>query len=139
MNSKKLISDEVMRECADGYELIGEKCADCGCINFPPRGFCTQCLSEHMEKVPLSKKGILYSYTVARMPTIRFDAPWAMGYVDLPEGVRVFAPIRGHEDHKYEIGEEMELEFFDAWRETDAEQNEVPVTAYRFVSTEAKK
>ena len=46
-----------------------------------------------MEALVLSRRGRLYSYTVGRMDSTHFKAPYSVGLVDLPEGVRVFAPL----------------------------------------------
>lgn len=44
-----------------------------------------------MEAVALSAQGRIYSYTIVRQAPAGFQTPYATVYVDLPEGVRVFA------------------------------------------------
>ena len=57
----------------------------------------------------MSRRGKLYSYTIGRMASTHFQPPYAVGLIDLPEGVRVFAPLMMTEDESYTIGMEMEV------------------------------
>jgi uncharacterized OB-fold protein len=63
-----------------------------------------------MERVPLGRVGTLYSFTIVYVAPRGFTAPYAVGYVDLPEGLRVFAPIIGwHSPADLEMGRSVEL------------------------------
>jgi benzoylsuccinyl-CoA thiolase BbsA subunit len=46
-----------------------------------------------MERVRLARRGVLYSFAAVHVAPRGFDAPYVAGYVDLPDGVRVFAQI----------------------------------------------
>lgn len=46
---------------------------------------------DHMEKRALSKQGKLVSYTVSYVGPEGFTPPYAYGWVDLPEGIRLFS------------------------------------------------
>jgi uncharacterized OB-fold protein len=46
-----------------------------------------------METTPIGREGTLYTYTIIHQPPPGFEAPFAVGYLDLPEGVRVFAHL----------------------------------------------
>ncbi len=46
-----------------------------------------------MAEVRLSRRGKLYSYSVIHVSSPGFKAPYAVGYVDLPEGPRVFGHL----------------------------------------------
>ncbi len=48
-----------------------------------------------MGEVRLSRRGKLYSYSIIHVNTPGFKAPYAVGYVDLPEGPRVFGHLDG--------------------------------------------
>jgi uncharacterized OB-fold protein len=77
----------------DGPRLIGAECADCGKRVFPPAAVCPECMGETMKPLKLSREGKLYSYTVFHQG-VRWIAPgYIAGYVDMPEGVRVFTHI----------------------------------------------
>lgn len=71
--------------------LIGSKCPQCGKHVFPAKKVCPACFDERMEEISLSTKGRVYSYTIVRQAPTGFKVPFATVYVDLPEGVRVFA------------------------------------------------
>jgi uncharacterized OB-fold protein len=96
-----------------GY-LIGSRCGSCGTVSFPRRRVCPGCLErEAIDEIPLSRKGILYTYSVNRQAPLGFTAPYVTGKVDLPEKVRIFSLITGVEpdDSALRIGQPMELVF----------------------------
>jgi uncharacterized OB-fold protein len=77
--------------------LLGSRCSACGAFSFPQQALCTQCFTEGtLKEHPLSNRGILYSFTIVERETLApkgFKVPYAYGYVDLPEGVRVLSKI----------------------------------------------
>ena len=62
-------------------------------------------------EVKLSPRGKLYTYTIVRVPTPGFKVPYAFGYIDLPEGVRVVSQIQATEplEDNLKLGMDMEL------------------------------
>lgn len=97
-----------------GPRLIGSRCLDCGEIFFPTRndGFCTHCQSENLEEIQLSSHGKIYSYTIVmqRPPVYyRGTVPYAIGYVELPEGVRVETLFSINNLEQLRIGLDVEL------------------------------
>ena len=58
-----------------------------------------------MAATPLSRRGVLYCYSVVHVNQPGFTAPYVVAYVDLPEGPRVF----GHLDGPAELGSEVEI------------------------------
>jgi uncharacterized OB-fold protein len=117
----------VFEEDAAGNRLIGNKCKSCGKIYFPKAQFCFNCFDREMEEVGLSRRGKLYSYTIGRMASTHFQPPYAVGLIDLPEGVRVFAPLIMTQDETYRIGMEMELVIEELWQE-----NHNQIIGYKF-------
>jgi uncharacterized OB-fold protein len=117
----------IFEEDAGGGRLLGNKCKSCGKIYFPKAQFCFDCFDKGMEEVGLSRRGKLYSYTIGRMASTHFRPPYAVGLIDLPEGVRVFAPLIMTEDETYTIGMEMELVIEELWRENHNE-----IIGYKF-------
>ncbi len=93
---------------SEGF-LLGSKCESCGAHFFPVREACSGCLHDELETVRFSTTGTLYTFSVVRQSTPEFEVPYALGYLDLPEGVRVMAQLTGREPEDYEIGMEMEL------------------------------
>jgi uncharacterized OB-fold protein len=108
--------------------LIGSRCGNCGAHFFPVREACAGCLHGDLETVRFSTTATLYTYSVVRQSTPQFEVPYALGYVDLPEGVRVLSQLTGRDPEDYELGMDMELvvEPFG----TDEEGNEM--AGYRF-------
>ncbi len=92
----------------DGH-LVGSSCGSCGAHYFPTREVCARCLSEEMDTVALSGRGVLYTFTVIRQSTPAFEVPYILGYVDLPERVRVMGQITGCEPEDVSIGMELEM------------------------------
>ena len=90
-----LAGDAVVREAGGAAHLVGSECRDCGARVFPPAAVCPQCMSESMARVALSRRGTLYSWSVVHAAPRGWTLPYVAGYVDLPEGVRVFAHIVG--------------------------------------------
>ena len=114
-------------EGPEGGILLANKCKSCGQVFFPKAVFCLTCFDEDMEELKLSQRGKLYSYAIGRMPSMHFEPPYAIGYVDMPEGVRIFAPLKMMEDKPFAIGMDMEVVIEKLWQE---EENEV--IGYKF-------
>jgi hypothetical protein len=77
--------------------LLTTRCADCGTLGFPPRNLCRACWSRAVRWVELAPRGTLYSFTrVHVVPgAFRGDAPYAIGIVDLADGVRLMCRMVG--------------------------------------------
>ena len=76
-------------QCEGGARLIGSECGDCGHRLFPTAAVCPNCMSENMTRLPLSRDGRVYSFTVLRQAPPGFESPSIIAYVDMPEGVRI--------------------------------------------------
>jgi uncharacterized OB-fold protein len=111
----------------DGGRLHANRCKACGRVYFPKAPFCFDCLARELDEVILSRRGKLYSYAIGRMASTHLQPPYVVGLVDLPEGVRVFAPLELKEDRTYRIGMDMEVYIDDLWQE-----DERRVIGYKF-------
>lgn len=93
--------------------LLGSKCRNCGKYWFPQHIACLNCSSDVMDRAALSRRAKLYAFTIVEWPSLRPPNypvfPYAYGYLDLPEGPRVLAALRGCELHSLKIDMEMEL------------------------------
>ncbi|MEM0215431.1 MAG: Zn-ribbon domain-containing OB-fold protein [Archaeoglobaceae archaeon] len=69
-------------------KLIGLKCKDCGAITCPPKNTCNKCSSRNLERVLLSGKGVIKSYTVTYIAPMGYEkeAPYTVALVELLEG-----------------------------------------------------
>lgn len=126
---KKLNADSWNRISDDEAVLLMSECADCGKKDFPPLRFCPSCHSEHLEKKEMSRVGTLYSFSRVHIKHKLYPAPYIVGYVDFPEGLRVFGQIRASAD-ELRIGMKVATSVCNFGEEEEA------VTAYCFVPAE---
>jgi uncharacterized OB-fold protein len=83
-----------------GSRLRGSRCAGCAVAAYPAESACPRC-GGPAEPVALSGTGTLWTWTVQRyapksppyVPPAAGFTPFAVGYVELPEGVRVLAAL----------------------------------------------
>jgi len=84
-----------------GRSLTGSRCQHCGTVAFPPARGCQSCGRSSQELLELGGRGTVWGFTVQRfapksppyvVPEGGF-VPFAVGYVDLPEGVKVEAVL----------------------------------------------
>lgn len=111
--------------------LEGSRCPDCGDTFYPPRHVCLSCYREGLDRVALSRRGKLHTFTVARMslPKALVTAPYVIAQVELPEGVIIPTVLTGIEPEEARIG--MELELVVEKASTDADGNEVMAFKFR--------
>jgi uncharacterized OB-fold protein len=87
------------------------KCTECGRVYFPKRVFCTECGSDRpMLEYLLTGPGKLYSHSLIHAAPKAFAPPYAVGYVDLPENVRVLGQIVGWRNSSLDQGTVMAVE-----------------------------
>jgi len=90
-----------------------------------------------MREVNLSQNGTLYTYTTVYRGKPNFKVPYSVGYVDLKDGVRIFAPLFDVVPEELRVGMEMELVF----REMDwvSGQEETLVYGFKPVRKEGER
>jgi uncharacterized OB-fold protein len=100
----------VFKDGEHGYYLIGGKCSSCEEIVFPKPAICPRCTGMRIEEVPLSRKGILYTYTEVyqKPPDYGGTLPYIIGRVLLPEGVFVLSQLDA-EFNDLKVNMKMEL------------------------------
>ena len=77
-------------DAADKGEFVGEACADCNKLRFPPRPMCPHCHSVKRTVVPLSGRGTGYTGIQPRPPApFGFKEPPIVVTVELEEGYRL--------------------------------------------------
>jgi uncharacterized OB-fold protein len=77
------------------FVLIGGRCGACGLCMFPRAPVCSSCTSEEVTAQQMPKSGTLYAFSVVHSGPRRWLKPYVVGYVDLPNDVRVFAHLKG--------------------------------------------
>ena len=75
--------------------LIGGRCGDCGSQTFPRVPVCAACMSETIKPEAMPRSGTLYAFSVVHVAAKKWRKPMRVGYVDLPNGARVFTHLDG--------------------------------------------
>jgi uncharacterized protein len=110
------IADGLFTGSPDTPQLVGSRCTRCREVTFPKQSSCPACTSDSTEEVLLARRGTLWTWTIQRFPppppfigdTEHFE-PYGVGYIELPEGVRVESRLTTADPGALEIGMEMEL------------------------------
>jgi uncharacterized OB-fold protein len=137
------VAEPLFRWSDDGVFLVGSRCAGCGTHYFPKCLSCRNpgCDEKSVEEVSFGSSGRLYSYTVQsyRPPPLfamePFE-PYAIGLVELPEGLRVLGMLTGGELDDIRIG--MPVELTVRTLRTDEAGREIVTYAYAPSSEEAR-
>ena len=91
----------------------GERCTECGAVNFPPKAVCAECrIGDEFETVALSGDGEVYSYTVLSpggappefADQAQVEGEYAVAIVELDEGPRITAQLTGVDPRDVAIG-----------------------------------
>lgn len=116
MNAAVPVADNLFEVDEAGPHLIGSRCTGCGTLYFPQALNCrnSHCPDKRVGPEHLPARGTLISYTVQRYrppPLFRMDdwAPYAIGLVDLGEGVEVMGMLTGVELDEIRIGDAVHL------------------------------
>jgi uncharacterized OB-fold protein len=94
------------RGCAEG-RLVIARCRVCGLYLHPPRPACRRCRSMDIERVEVSGRGVVYSFTLAYHAFIpSLEVPYVIAIVELAEqrGLRMMTNIVGCDPHTVRIG-----------------------------------
>lgn len=81
--------------------LAGGRCDGCGNVAYPVPSGCQRCGGGEITPVELARHGVVWAHTVQRfapksppyVPPAEGFVPFAVGYVELPDGVRVEAVL----------------------------------------------
>lgn len=101
------------REFPKRYRLEAGKCKKCGFIALPWRLICPECGSQEFQKIKLSGKGKLQTFTITRVAPTGFgdQVPYAVGIVEMEEGVRLMGQITDCDPEALKIGDSMVTKF----------------------------
>lgn len=90
----------------DPPSLLGGRCGTCDQLSFPRERFCAHCGAEGPELVPLSTRGTIYSWTIARFapPGYRGEVPFGVGVVELDDGIRVTSTLSAEPLESLQVG-----------------------------------
>jgi uncharacterized OB-fold protein len=94
------------------HQLLIQRCGGCGTLRFPWLPGCGACGSPEWDTVEASGEGTVYSYVVMHHPPFpAFDPPYAVGLIELAEGVRIVSNVIGVPSDKVRIGMPVRLRF----------------------------
>ncbi|MDA8045045.1 MAG: OB-fold domain-containing protein [Actinomycetota bacterium] len=98
--------------------LIGARCADCRAVTFPASPGCPRCGADRMEAEDLPTRGTLYTWTTqeflpkepyAGPETAQTFQPWAVGYVELGDVLRVEGRLFDVDPAALDFGMELDV------------------------------
>lgn len=101
-------------------KLMLQACAACGKVRHYPRPVCPHCYSMDMRWQKASGRGTVHSWTMthhAFHPGFKADLPLVLVTVDLEEGVRMQAQLRGVDASALKIGMPVRIAFEAATKE----------------------
>lgn len=87
--------------------LVLQSCGACGKVRHYPRPLCDACYSFDVRWIDAKGTGTIHSWTIthhAFNPGFKAELPYVLVTVDLPEGVRMQAPLRNAEASKLKRG-----------------------------------
>lgn len=108
-----MISPRYHREIPQRYRLEAGKCKKCGEVRFPPRLVCPNCKSQEFQTIRLNDEGKLLTFTIIRVASDKFfgTTPFAVGIVELNDGVKVTTQIADVNFDDLKIGQKVKLVF----------------------------
>lgn len=101
------------RDGAAAGRLVLQRCRDTGRFQHPPRPVSLYTGSRNLDWCEVSGRGVLRARTVVRVPAPGFEArvPYAVGVVELAEGVSVLAGLVGGDLGSWRIGMALRVEW----------------------------
>ena len=116
--AQRPIAPDVFTWPDEPAHLLGSRCGACATVVFPAQDGCPRCGVPGMARTALSRRGTLWTWTTQDfLPKSPYAGPeteadfggYLLGYVELPEGVRVITRLVGVERADVAIGMELEL------------------------------
>ncbi|MFI1723700.1 OB-fold domain-containing protein [Streptomyces sp. NPDC020489] len=94
------------------HRLLIQRCTACRTLRHPWLPGCNTCGHPEWDTVEASGTGTVHSYVVMHHPPFpAFDPPYAVGLIELTEGVRLISNVIGVPYDKVRIGMPVRLEF----------------------------
>lgn len=124
------LADDYWGEHEGSITLFAYYCDDCNRGHLPKTLVCSNCANNSLTKKNIQGKGRLYTYTTLEVVPAGYPGPVSVGYVDFPDGVRVFGQVRAEDGSEIQIGCEVSVEAAPLFRRVDTD---IEVLSYRFV------
>ncbi|MEV0183710.1 bifunctional MaoC family dehydratase N-terminal/OB-fold nucleic acid binding domain-containing protein [Streptomyces sp. NPDC050625] len=121
-------------EGVERHRLLIQRCAGCGTPRHPWLPGCNTCGCPDWDTVEASGEGTVHSYVVMHHPPFpAFDPPYAVGLIELAEGVRMISNVVGVPYDKVRIGLPVRVEF----RTYEDEEGALVLPVFRVTEGEA--
>ena len=112
-----ILDENLVAVTPDGWELVAQQCKSCGHIAFPRKKVCPECFGDDLDRKVLSKTGILHTFARTYLGMPKIGLPYDIGFVDLPEKIRLFGLIKSDSDVPLEVGQSMDIVFSKLWQD----------------------
>ena len=115
-------------------QLIGSECPSCGEVYFPrkTKKLCPHCQKDGLEDLKLSPRGKIDSFTIiTQQPGGGYyfgPVPYAMGIVEMPEGLYVETPLKAERLEDLSVGQNVELIIEPVW----VDPNGIELVGFKF-------
>lgn len=118
MSKKRIpVASGLFVEAPEGPRLVGSRCRTCKTPYFPKSAVChnPDCKSSRIEDALFGPTGTLWSVAVQDYPPpppAKFDKPYqpyAMGVVDLDDGLRVLGRMTADDPRSVQVGARVEI------------------------------
>jgi hypothetical protein len=113
MSEQKPFTIEQFYKNINQGKLLAGKCKKCGKIHLPPRPICDDCYSRDFDWTAVPTKGKLLTFTVIHIAPVQFQsmAPYAMGIVQLENGLKIPGMIRAIALEQIKVGMDLIIDF----------------------------
>ncbi len=111
------VTEGLFAQTADGPRLLGSRCRSCGTPYFPKAALChhPECNESKIDDSHFGPRGKLWSWAIQNYPPpapARFEepyVPYAVGVVDLDDGLRVVGRMSVDDPESLRADAEVEL------------------------------
>lgn len=129
-DKREFVEEGWFKDFGEGLALTGGRCQGCGKISFPMKPVCPVCFDSEQQEVPLNKRGKLHTFALSHMGPSGMEKPYVIGFVDLPEGIKLFSLLTQCEPWDEVLKVDMEMEMVVETIRRDEEGNEI--VGYKF-------
>jgi len=101
-------------EAAREGRLVVQRCVRCRRLWHPPLHRCPRCHATELDWAPVGGRGAVYTFTVVDHPThvaLQDQVPYVVALVELHEGPRVLANVRGCAPEEVRVGMPVQVAF----------------------------
>jgi uncharacterized OB-fold protein len=109
-NAKRFIDCRWFKDFGQGPVLVGSFCQSCEKVSFPPKPVCPICFEGVLKEVPLNRRGRLHTFAQSMMGPPDMDKPYIIGFIDLPEKIKLFSVLTDCEPWTEVLKIDMEME-----------------------------